>query len=135
MKVIVCLDDDLGMTFNHRRQSRDRVVIADILRQTEGHVLYISPFSQKLFEEGGEYTVSDKMLDIAGEGEYCFVENEALAERVWDIEELVIYRWNRKYPADRYFDIDIATEGFGLVESCELEGYSHEKITKEIFRR
>ncbi len=135
MKVIVCLDDDLGMTFNHRRQSRDRVVIADVLRLTEGHVLYISPFSQKLFEEGGEYVVSDRMLDIAGVGEYCFVENETLVNRVENIDELVIYRWNRKYPADRYFDIDLATEGFGLVESYELEGYSHERITKEIFRR
>ena len=32
MILIVCVDDDYGMAFNHRRQSSDRVVTAEILR-------------------------------------------------------------------------------------------------------
>ena len=32
MKVIVILDDNLGMLFNNRRQSRDRVLIDDIIK-------------------------------------------------------------------------------------------------------
>gem|GEM_PF-5722604 len=31
MDVFVCLDDRNGMLFNHRRQSRDREVIRDVL--------------------------------------------------------------------------------------------------------
>ena len=41
MKMIVCLDDRNGVSFNNRRQSRDRVVIQDILTLTRGHGLYV----------------------------------------------------------------------------------------------
>ena len=36
LKVIVALDDNLGMMFNHRRQSRDRILISDIAEMVEG---------------------------------------------------------------------------------------------------
>lgn len=136
MKIIVCLDDSGGMMFNHRRQSRDRTVTADILDMARDKRLYIDGCSEKLFAGlGGVYTVSDSMLDEAGEGELCFVENKPLADVADGIEELVIYRWNRRYPADVYFDIDLEKEGFKLRERREFEGHSHEKITKEIFTR
>ena len=31
MTVFICLDDKNGMLFNHRRQSRDKAVIEDML--------------------------------------------------------------------------------------------------------
>lgn len=31
MTLILCLDDENGMMFNHRRQSRDRVLISEML--------------------------------------------------------------------------------------------------------
>ena len=31
MKIIVCLDDNNGMLFNNRRQSRDKTVVEDII--------------------------------------------------------------------------------------------------------
>ena len=36
MILIVCVDDHNGMMFNHRRQSQDRVLRADILELTDG---------------------------------------------------------------------------------------------------
>ena len=136
MKIIVCLDDNGGMMFNKRRQSRDRAVIADILKMSAGKRLFISPFSEKLFaESGGEYSVCDSMLVEAAEGELCFVEDKALSALSHRIEEIIIYRWNRKYPADKFFDIDLESCGFGSVSVEEFEGYSHEKITKEIFTK
>lgn len=36
MRLIVCLDDKNGMAFNHRRQSRDCIVIAKIEELTKG---------------------------------------------------------------------------------------------------
>ena len=136
MKVIVCLDDCLGMMFNQRRQSRDRAVISDILRMTSGSRLYIDEYSEKLFADSeGGYTVSRDMFGDAAEGEYCFVERQGLSPYVDGIEEIVIYRWNRRYPADLFFDIDVENIGFSMVQSEDFEGYSHEKITKEIFRR
>ena len=35
MKVIVCIDDNGGMLFNKRRQSRDRKVLEDISLMTD----------------------------------------------------------------------------------------------------
>ena len=36
MTLIVCVDDNMGMLFNHRRQSKDVVVRERILKQAEG---------------------------------------------------------------------------------------------------
>lgn len=136
MKVIVCLDDSLGMMFNQRRQSRDRAVTADILRMTSGSRLYIDQYSEKLFADvDGEYTVSRDVLTDAAKGEYCFVERQRLSPYEEVIEEIIVYRWNRRYPADLFFDIDVEKQGFSMVHREEFEGYSHDKITKEIFRR
>ena len=43
MQVILCLDDRNGMMFNHRRQSRDRAVIQDILENLRDKQLPIRP--------------------------------------------------------------------------------------------
>ena len=47
MIVFVCLDDNNGMMFGGRRQSRDRVVIQDILAQCECSRLWIDEYSAK----------------------------------------------------------------------------------------
>ena len=49
------------------------------------------------------------------------------------IEKVILFHWNRDYPADTYFTLDIS--GWTLEESEEIAGYSHEKITKEIYNR
>ena len=51
------------------------------------------------------------------------------------IEEVIVYKWNRRYPTDTYFDLDLAALGFRLASSEEFAGYSHEKITKETYRK
>ena len=50
MKIIVCLDDNGGMAFNRRRQSRDRVLIEDIAKTVGNARLYIDKYSAPLFE-------------------------------------------------------------------------------------
>ena len=136
MKIIVCLDDNGGMMFNSRRQSRDKAVIEDVLRLSEGEKLYIDEYSEKLFSNAvGRYIISRDMLGEASRGELCFVENKPVSGIIDRVEEIIIYRWNRVYPADVYFDVDLKREGFALVEECDLCGNSHEKITKEIFTR
>lgn len=48
MIVIVCLDDKGGMMFNHRRQSRDKSLCAQILRLTKHSILHMSHYSDVL---------------------------------------------------------------------------------------
>jgi len=45
-------------------------------------------------------------------------------------EGLILYRWNRTYPADLYFTLSL--EGWTLERREEFAGSSHEKITKEV---
>ncbi len=136
MKVIICLDDNSGMLFNNRRQSRDSLVLEDIREDMKalGGVLYITPFSEKLFSQSGmDFTVCENMLDIAKREDTCFVENLRLCESLGRIDEITVYRWNRKYPSDFSLDIDIEKCGYRKKESKEFTGSSHEKITKETF--
>ena len=134
MRVIVCLDDRLGMLFNHRRQSRDRMQIADMLSLVGEGRLLCDPYSRILFPaEGRQPIFSDAFLEEAGAGDYCFVENRPLLPHLAKIEELIVYKWNRTYPRDMVLDIDPAT--LRLVESQELVGSSHEKITRERYVR
>ena len=77
MILIVCVDDHNGMMFNHRRQSQDRVLRADILELTDGKKLWMNAYSRKQFAESDaeRIMVDETFLDAAGDGEFCFVEN------------------------------------------------------------
>ncbi len=128
MKLIVCLDDNRGMLFNNRRQSRDRVLIENILEYCKDKKLYTNEYSAKLFPENSVEIIED-MNEIRNG--YCFAENFTVNEN--DVEEIIIYKWNRVYPADVYFNIDL--NGWKLSETMDFEGSSHDKITREIYVR
>ena len=134
LTVAVCLDDELGMMFNKRRQSRDRVLMADMVKTANGNI-YAQPYSERILPEGSSYVLSESPLQDAPSGAFCFIESLALRPMLDDIERFIVYRWNRLYPADVYFDVDLEKEGFRLVDECEFEGSSHEKITKGIYER
>ena len=51
VKTIVCVDNRMGICFNGRRVSRDRMVSEDILEMTRGNVLWMAPEADKLFKE------------------------------------------------------------------------------------
>lgn len=134
MNVIICLDDNHGMLFNKRRQSRDVKVLEDIATLTKE--IWISLFSEKLFEDVSEtvqfqVNIDDSFLSHASEGEFCFVENEKLLPHIDKIEQLIVYKWNRKYPTD--FKLDLNLEDWKLIESIDFIGNSHKKITREIY--
>ena len=134
MRVAVCIDDFGGMTFNGRRQSRDRELTADLVREAGEGKLRISPFSADLFEADA-VAVSADFLAEAAEAELCFLEDQPLLPHLDRVDELILYRWNRRYPRDLLFDVDPVAAGLRLVEQTEFRGYSHEKITKERYTR
>lgn len=136
MKLIVCLDERWGMMFNHRRQSRDRVLIEDLLRMVGDDRLWIAPYSASLFvEREKEVLISDCLLEEAEARDWCFIEDRVCAPVLSKVESIVIYWWNRHYPSDLSFDIDPSREGFHLQTREEFAGSSHELITKEVFER
>ena len=132
--VAVCVDDNGGMTFNGRRQSRDRVLLRELCETARGPV-YVSPFSAKAFPEDCPVTVLDDPFVGAPDGAVLFIESLPLKPHLTDIDALIIYRWNRSYPRDTYLDLDPVAEGFSLISSMDFVGSSHEKITKEIYKK
>lgn len=134
MIVAVCIDDRNGLLFNNRRLSRDRAQQENLLRLCGKEKLWISPFSKTLLDWASEKVIVDPdFLQKAGPGEVCFVEADALAGAADHIEGVVLYRWNRTYPSDRKLDLDLSS--FHLTEQTEFPGASHEKITREIYKR
>lgn len=135
MIVLLCADKKNGMAFHQRRQSLDRAVRADILATASGKPIWMTPYSARQFTEPeAMLQVSEAPLCEAGEGALCFMEFPPLAPSLGRIEALVVYRWDRVYPADQWLDLDLST-GFRLVSSWDFSGHSHEKITKEVYQR
>jgi hypothetical protein len=132
MKLIFCLDDKGGMMFNKRRQSQDKELRKRILETLNGKPLIMSPYSSKQFVEGGNLIISDAPQSETKHGVY-FVED--LPYFLSDVDEITVYKWNRHYPSDVKFGIDLSKEGFILDTVYEFEGSSHEKITEEKYKR
>lgn len=74
-----------------------------------------------------------KINDFVQTGDYCWVEDKHLAPYADKLEQVVTFKWNRKYPGDFYFDLPL--EQWSLVSTEEFSGSSHEKITKEVYER
>ena len=111
MNVIICLDQNNGMLFNNRRQSRDRIVRKNILEYINGAKLYMDEFSN------------------AEDSDFCFVEKQHINTE--QINKLIVYRWDKIYPADVSFGMNKIK--LNLTETLEFQGYSHEKIVREIY--
>jgi hypothetical protein len=126
MKVFICLDEKNGMMFNKRRQSKDSIVIKKVRKIVDKEVLYVSEYTQSLFPEG---KVCEDFSVING---YAFIENpnDIFPDM---IDTLYIFKWNRHYPSDKKFTMDL----LGYIKSDEVEfgGSSHEKITLETYKR
>ncbi len=133
MNVILCLDDNKGLLFNNRRQSRDKAVLEDIFNCLNGEKLTVTSFSEKLFSDYAErITIDDNPFD-SDENAHVFAENLSLQQFITKIDRITVYNWNRAYPCDFYCDIDFSQ--FILAEESELSGNSHEKITKQVFTK
>lgn len=133
MNLIVCLDDNGGMMFNHRRQSRDRVLNQQILEWTQNTKLWMNAYSAKLFADAQapQVCVDEAFLEKAGAGEYCFLENGSAAAAMQKIEKILVCRWNRVYPTDQKFDLPL--QEWHMESSWDFAGSSHEKITLEVY--
>ena len=140
MIVYVALDNNNGMMFNNRRQSQDKLLRSDLMSDVENSNLWISSYSAKLFSSDfpdglpSNILVDDNFLKKAASDDVCFVEEFALSEHINNIQKLVIYKWNRVYPADLCFDLDLSSDNWVNASITEFVGNSHEKITKEVWK-
>lgn len=133
MVLIVCVDDNMGMLFNRRRQSQDRVLRERVLEFTKGKHLWMNHYSLGQFGEAAQINTDEAFMNEAAPEDYCFAEDCALEQYEQWIDKIILYKWNRRYPADMYFDIPLAEHGWHLERTEDFVGSSHEKITEEVY--
>lgn len=134
MNIFVCLDEKGGMTFNKRRQSADRIIRQDMLQTIGEQKLYMNGYTAKQFtEESSSIIECENCLEVAENDAFVFVEDLPVSDYVSTIKKIIVYRWQRAYPADTFFAIDVTSSDWVLSATEEFEGYSHECIGKEIY--
>ena len=137
MIVIQCVDNRGGTLFHNRRQSQDRLLRAHILADLTGRRLWMNAYSLQQFQRSlppdQPVCVEEDFLSRAGKGEFCFVEGLPLVPWLGRIEQVILYRWNRDYPADTYLDLRLDAPPWTLASREEFPGSSHPVITKEVY--
>ena len=131
MKLIVCVDDFNGMMFNNRRQSQDRALRERILRLVGEAPICMTPYTKKQFEDTDNIIVANEPPKNIPEAYYFWEDGEV--DVSW-FDTVIVYRWNRHYPADRHFNTELLS-GFELSSADEFKGYSHDRITEQIFTK
>ena len=133
MKFIICVDKNNGTMLFKKRQSADRELRAWLAQKIGDNKLWVSSYTAKQFNNECAYIIDDDYLSKAEENDYCFVEDKG-----YDINmanEFIVCNWNRKYPADLYFKVDLKALGFKRVEKAEIKGSSHDKIIIEVYQK
>ena len=130
MKIVVCIDKSNGMLFNGRRQSQDSVLREKLLGLIGENKLFVNAYTAKQFEDTRQLQVSEDFLQQAGPEDFCFIENVAVPEA----DEIYLFRWNRDYPADTYFELELKP-GYRKVKTEDFVGSSHKKITLDIYKK
>ena len=134
MKIIVCLEDNNGIAFNKRRLSSDSVLCEKICEITKGSRLCLNSYSAKLFAGFCDnLLVDENFVDKAVAGEYCFFEQSNVCDYASCAEEIIVFRWNRRYPSDARFS-ETYLLSRNRVSTEEFAGKSHDKITMEVYR-
>ena len=134
MKIMVCLDDRDGMLFANRRQSMDRILRQQALILAGEQPLWMNNYSAKQFaEDGGNIAVDAAFPENVPKEAWCFVENTDLTPWLPEIRQVVIYRWNRHYPATQWFPMDYFKDKWVLTGRREFAGSSHDIITEEVY--
>ena len=112
MILFICTDEDMGMWFNNRRQSRDRVLRKRILGIVGDGILWMNSYSAAQFTERTSIRIDEDFLEKAKDGEFCFAEEPPLLPYEYLFEQIIMYRWNRSYPSDLHFDIPLEAHGW-----------------------
>ena len=136
MKLLICIDDRGGMAFNKRRVSRDKNVVADISEYIGDATLFVDSYSAELFLEAGlNMIVSENSLKFSEADDFVFVEREEPSAYMKEASEIVIYKWNRRYPFDVAMKKTPLDFGFKLESVFEFQGNAHDKITREVYKK
>ena len=145
MKLILFTDERYGFSFNHRRQSSDLRAREHLKARLAGEWLsvFMNDYTRRslqrdgLLEEDlsfpGQAAASSVRDDAsfleqaAAAGGWAYVENVSLTGYYHLIDEILLYQFDKRYPADRLFAVSLL-QGFTLTEQEVVPGNSHDEI-------
>ena len=135
VKVIICIDDDYGILFNNRRVSRDKSLIQWIENYVGNKHIWMRPYSKELFDGYDNIKISDNYLEEAESDDYCFAEDNEIFNHIGWIDDVLLCKWNRRYPSDIKFQISLLDSSWSMSVIAEFSGTSHKKITIEEWKK
>ncbi len=150
MKLVICTDSRLGYAFNHRRQSADLRMRQDMFRRLGGAAggLFVNAYTERSLLRDGCFDAKEAarrgknpapsgraFLEAAAEaGGWAFVENVEVKGLWHRVDEILLYIWDKRYPADYAFPKALLSS-FELTETAEFPGRSHDVIRLEHYVR
>ena len=132
MRIAFCIEKTGGLSLFGKRLSRDSEMQKKLLSLKYNGELLMSPQSAVLFESDLVKS-DDNYLTCAASNDLVFIETDEIP--IDKADEILLFHWNRRYPADRYFDVSRLTNCFDKISTEHFVGSSHDKITLEIYYR
>lgn len=135
MDIAIAVGKDKGLSLFGKRLSSDRELRKKLASMYEK--IYLDSYSVPLFQEDGiNIEIADKatdaeLPDFIPDNAVFFNEKRDISNIHFD--RLILFNWNRTYLADKQLDIDL--KKFKRVSKEDFKGYSHQKITMEVYER
>ena len=120
MKIVLCVDKKNGTMLFGKRQSQDRIQRERMLSLVGDSRLWISNYSASLFDIADNIEIDDGFTEKALDSDYCFFEDKEID--ISKANTVVLYKWNRQYPADKYFFYDLILR--------KMRGVFNERVIK-----
>lgn len=130
MIIIACVDNNFGIKFNNRRQTKDKEVIKRIYEIAKGKRLFIESFSKDLFEKD-KVKICESFPTNTDKDDCIFIENPDLCD-FNKADKIILYYWNTVYPSDFKFALP---QNFRPVKFDNFAGNSHDKITEVVYEK
>ena len=135
MNLILCLDDNGGLSFFSRRQSMDSVLREKALELAGGQKLWMDGYSAGQFQNAPErIAVTQEPLAEIGPEDWFFLELQDWKPLLSEVRRLAVFHWNREYPSNRVFPLQQVLANAKLLHREDFPGSSHENITLEVYQ-
>lgn len=141
MKIIVIQSQDNGVFYNNQRQSTDININIDIAKKVKSANanLHLSAYSKSLFENFPDLSIKliDEDTDVTSiaKNDYVLIEDLNPQEYIKNASGLIVYTFDKAYPADRFFNYELIKTQFSSIKTDSFSGFSHNKINVEIFEK
>ena len=128
MKLIVCVDDNFGISFNKRRQSFDTLQMEDVKKIILNKKVYLTSYTYDLYKSMDlNFEIIDEDTEFLNDSFFIY-EGDFIEKVFENVTEIICYYWNRNYPFDKTFE---DFKSFKEIDNFSFKGKSHDKITRK----